>query len=255
MSALLVLLFFVTAALYASVGFGGGSTYNALLALSGTDYRVLPLIALACNVVVVSGGVWRFARIGETPLRPLAPFLATSIPAAWIGGRLPIPETAFVFLLGAALLVAGVQLLLQSERSVAISTRARTPLAVSLGAGAGIGFLAGLVGIGGGIFLAPVLYFLNFGSPRVIAAACSLFILLNSLSGAFGQLAKLSDIGLLSLATPYWPLIPTVLVGGQIGSWLSTSGLRPIWVKRLTAALILYVAVRLLVRFAAMVLV
>ena len=82
--------FLVTALLYASVGFGGGSTYNALLVMSGADFRVLPAIALVCNVIVVSGGVWRFSRTGDLSLRRLMPFFAASVPAAWIGGRIPV---------------------------------------------------------------------------------------------------------------------------------------------------------------------
>src|SRR3990167_10506791 len=105
--------FFITAILYASVGFGGGSTYNALLVLSGADYRLVPAIALVCNVIVVTGGVWRFSRTGDLSARRLAPFLMTSVPAAWIGGRLAISETTFVGLLGAALLISGVRLALQ----------------------------------------------------------------------------------------------------------------------------------------------
>ena len=110
MPPLLIAAFLITALLYASVGFGGGSTYNALLVLSGADYRVMPLIALVCNVIVVCGGIWRFARTGDLSARRLLPFLAASVPAAWIGGRTPISETFFVGLLGGALLLSGIRL-------------------------------------------------------------------------------------------------------------------------------------------------
>ena len=105
MSLILIALFALTAALYAAVGFGGGSTYNALLVLNGADYRVLPAIALACNIIVVSGGVWRFSRAGEITLARIAPFLLSSVPAAFLGGRLEVSETVFVGLLGGALLL------------------------------------------------------------------------------------------------------------------------------------------------------
>lgn len=244
--ALLAAFFFVTAVLYAAVGFGGGSTYNALLVLNGTDYRILPAIALTCNIVVVIGGVWRFAGAGLLRLRAMAPFLAASVPAAWLGGRIPVSETLFVGLLGGALLASGLRLALQPGTSDAAPVRADTPVALALLAGGAIGLLAGLVGIGGGIFLAPVLYLMRWGEPREIAAGCSLFILANSLSGLAGQAMKLQDMAILSLALDYWPLPLIVLAGGQIGSWLATSGLRPDWVKRLTAVLILYVAMRLI---------
>ena len=247
-------MFFVVAALYAAVGFGGGSTYNALLVLHGTDYRILPAIALACNIIVVSGGLWRFSKAGLASPRALMPFLIASIPAAWIGGRLPVSETIFIGLLGSALLLSGLRLLFQSRAEVSSQDAGedarQTPLAIALVSGGGIGLLSGVVGIGGGIFLAPVLYWLRWDTPRKIAAACSLFILANSAAGLSGQLMKLSDTALLSLAMPYWPLLPAVFIGGQIGSWLAAQRLNPAYLKRLTAVLILYVAVRLIVRWA-----
>lgn len=247
MTLALGLLFFVTAAIYASVGFGGGSTYNALLVLQGTDYRVLPGIALVCNILVVTGGVIRFHFTRQLAIRRLLPFLITSVPAAWLGGRMPLSETLFVALLGGALLISGLYLAFerpQEETFTSDGPRAAgiTPYA----AGAGIGLLSGLVGIGGGIFLAPVLYFMRWGTPRQIAAASSLFILLNSISGLAGQVMKLQDTDILHLAAPYWPLLPLVVLGGQIGSWMASRKLPPQIVKRLTAVLLLYVAVRLL---------
>ncbi len=250
MSALLGLGFFVTAILYAAVGFGGGSTYNALLVLSGTDYRILPSLALACNILVVTGGVIRFWRSGHISLKRLAPFLIASIPAALIGGRIPISETIFVGLLGGALLLSGLRLAFQpSPSSTDDATSTSTNPALSLTVGGTIGLISGLVGIGGGIFLAPILYLTRWGTPRQIAAACSVFILANSLSGLTGQIIKLSDTAVLSLAKPYWPLLLCVFVGGQLGSWLATERLSPRIIKRLTAILILYVAARLLWRW------
>lgn len=246
-------LFALTALLYASVGFGGGSTYNALLVLHGTDYRVLPAIALLCNIIVVAGGTWRFARAGHFGFRRVLPWIAVSIPAAWLGGRLPISEAVFVGALGGSLLIAGVRL--AAERGAAIEAAAvrERPPAVAFAVGGGIGFLSGLVGIGGGIFLAPVLYLLRWGTPREIAGTCSLFILVNSLSGLAGQLTKLGDLGAMTLAWDYWALFPAVLIGGQIGSRLASARIPPVLIKRLTALLILYVAVRLLWRWWTMV--
>lgn len=242
-------LFFIVAALYAAVGFGGGSTYNALLVLNGTDYRILPAIALACNIVVVSGGVWRFSKEKLLDVKSLFPFLLASIPAAWIGGRLPISEMLFTGLLGGALLISGLRLLLQ--RDFVFNTQSKRSISNWLASlmGGGIGLLSGLVGIGGGIFLAPVLYSLRWDTPRKIAAACSLFILVNSISGLSGQVSKLSDNDILALTTPYWPLLPAVFLGGHIGSWMASKHIDPVILKRLTAGLILYVATRLLFRW------
>ncbi len=248
--------FLVTALLYASVGFGGGSTYNALLVISGADYRVLPAIALMCNVIVVSGGVWRFARTGDLSVRRLMPFLLTSVPAAWTGGRIPVSETPFMGLLGGALLLSGLQMIFRKSTmpiTPDFTKQSRDQTLLAAGLGGSIGLLSGLVGIGGGIFLAPVLYVMHWGTPRQIAAASSLFILVNSLSGLGGQLSKLQDMALLSLAAPYWPLPIAVLIGGQAGSWLAGYKLDPNLIYRLTALLILSVAARLLWRWIGMI--
>jgi len=245
----LIGLFFVVAAIYAAVGFGGGSTYNALLVLNGTDYRILPAIALACNIVVVSGGVWRFSKEKLLDVKALLPFLLASVPAAWIGGRIPVSETVFIGLLGGALLISGARLLLQREFVFDTKDKRSIPSWLASLTGGAIGLLSGLVGIGGGIFLAPVLYSLHWDTPRKIAAACSLFILVNSAAGLSGQVMKLSDTEMLILAIPYWPLLPAVFIGGYIGSWMASKRFDPVILKRLTAALILYVAARLIIRW------
>ena len=249
---MLAALFALTALLYASVGFGGGSTYNALLVLNGTDYRLLPAIALICNVIVVAGGSWRFWRAGHLSLARIWPWFLLSIPAAWLGGRLPVSETLFIGLLGGSLLLAGLQLLLDA-RPVEHAEQRHVARPVSFAAGGGIGFLSGMVGIGGGIFLAPILYLLRWGGPREIAGTASVFILVNSLAGLAGQLMKLEAEYGVSSATDalrdYWMLFPAVLIGGQIGSRLGSTRIPPMLVKRLTAVLILYVAARLLWRW------
>ncbi len=248
----LLFLFFVTAALYASVGFGGGSTYNALLVLSGADYRILPAIALSCNIIVVAGGTFAFARSGNLRLGRIAPFLITSIPAAWAGGRIPVSETLFIGALGFSLLAAGLHLALDRKHDADAHLRPASPTLAWIVGGL-IGFLSGLVGIGGGIFLAPVLYLIRWGRPKEIAGACSVFILVNSLSGLTGQLMKLGDMDALSMIGDYWMLFPAVLIGGQLGSRLANVGLSSLAIKRLTAVLILYVSVRLLLRWFGMV--
>lgn len=244
----LALAFLLTAALYASVGFGGGSTYTALLSLTGTDFRILPAISLICNVIVVTGGVIRFARAGEMPWKRALPLVAISAPLAWLGGLAAITEEAFRLLLGGSLLVAGLLLLFQSDRADAKPPRDKaTPF--DIGAGAGSGLLAGLVGIGGGIFLAPVLHLTRWGTARAIAATASLFILVNSIAGLAGQTMKLAGSGQgLSALAAYWPLMLAVLIGGQIGSFAALKILSQNLVRRATGVLILYVAGQLLWR-------
>jgi uncharacterized membrane protein YfcA len=243
----LAALFFLTALLYGAAGFGGGSTYNALLVLAGTDYRSVPVIALACNILVVTVGSWRFARSGHVYWGRIWPLFVLSIPFAWLGGRLVVAEMVFVGLLAASLLVAGLLMLWQplweKEAPVGVRSRWLEPVA-----GGALGFLAGVVGIGGGIFLAPLLYMLRWGPPKAIAGTSAVFILANSLSGLAGQLAKGSGAAGQALAA-YWPLFPAVLVGGLIGSTLGSGRLDPKYVRILTALLILYVAARLAMRF------
>lgn len=244
----MALLFGLTAAIYASVGFGGGSTYNALLALHGVDYCILPAVALICNIIVVTGGSIRFARAGLVPWRRLWPILLISAPLAWVGGRMPISEALFTGLLGLSLALAGLLLLFQPERGEDLPeqrSRFLTPMI-----GGGVGFLSGLVGIGGGIFLAPIMHLIGWARAKRIAASASLFILVNSIAGLAGQLMKLQDPAQANALLSYWPLALSVLIGGQAGSIAGIRLLPASLIRRVTAVLILYVAVRLLGKWA-----
>jgi uncharacterized membrane protein YfcA len=243
---LLAVAFLATALLYSAAGFGGGSTYTALLVLGGVDYRTVPIVSLLCNVVVVSLGTWRFAHAGHLDWRRMWPLCVTSVPAAWLGGRLMIGETLFVALLGTTLLAAGLLMLWQPAWQ-----REGPPLAASRWveptAGGVLGFAAGVVGIGGGIFLAPLLYMLRWGPPKRIAAACAAFILVNSLAGLVGQASKgLGTVG--AVVGEHMLLFPAVALGGIVGASLGSGRLDPKWVRVLTALLILYVAAKLLMR-------
>lgn len=243
----LALLFFVTAVLYAAVGFGGGSTYNALLVLADIDYRVLPSVALLCNLIVVTGGVWHYRRSGELSLSFALPFVALSIPMAWFGGRMPIEQDTFVLILGLSLLGAGLAMWFQSpELRGAPYESPRLDWLVRVPVGGAIGFLSGMVGIGGGIFLAPLLHLFRLAEPKRIAATSSFFIMVNSIAGLLGQTMKQGTTAHLDRLTDYAWLFAAVLIGGQIGSRLSTRALSGRVVKRMTAVLVLYVAGRLL---------
>lgn len=242
--ALLALAFLVTALLYASVGFGGGSTYSALLALSGLDYRLLPLVSLACNIVVVTGGSLRFARAGVTPWKQALVIVCLGAPASFVGGLTPIKEATFLTLLGASLVLTALTMLIPVRDSVnGSATRfARwMPLAA-----APLGYFAGLVGIGGGIFLAPLLHLARWHQARGIAATASLFILVNSLFGLAGQLLKHEPDLFGAAIYAALPLLIAVVIGGQVGSLMAARLLPPKWIRWLTALLVLVVGVRLL---------
>ncbi len=241
----LALAFFVTALLYASVGFGGGSTYAALLAISGLDYRLLPMVALACNIIVVAGASLRFARAGLTPWRGALTLTALAAPAALLGGLTPIDQTAFMLLLGASLVLTGVTMLIPVADG-AIGEPSRLAKAMPFVA-APLGFLAGLVGIGGGIFLAPLLHLTRWREPRAIAATASFFILVNSAFGLAGQLLKQGPGAFGGAVGAALPLLIAVAIGGQIGSLMAVKVLPKRWIRWLTAALVMVVGIRLLI--------
>ncbi len=240
----LIAAFFAAALLYASAGFGGGSTYAALLALSGLDYRLLPLLALACNIVVVTGGTIRFAHAGIVPWRGAVLLTALAAPAAMLGGLTPIAREDFLLLLGAGLLLTGATMLLPVARvSAGEPTRAARYMPL---AAAPLGYLAGLVGIGGGIFLAPLLHLARWRDARAIAATASLFILVNSLFGLAGQLLKGGPQMFGQAILGGLPLLLAVAIGGQIGSLMAVRFLPQKIIRWLTAALVSWVGTRLL---------
>lgn len=239
---LLPIAFFLVALLYASVGFGGGSTFTALLVLSETDYRLVPVISLICNILVVTGSCWRYHKAGFLPVRRLSPAMILSIPLAWLGGIMPLSEAIFVLVLGLSLAATGVLLLVQPR----LGQGTAAPGWLLFPAGAATGLLAGLVGIGGGIFLAPILYLIHWASERQIAAAASLFILVNSLAGLAGQLMRPDAINLGELPIWIFGLPVAVLAGGWIGNRLGIVILPAKRLRQGTAVLILIVAARLL---------
>jgi len=244
---LLVILFLVTAILYSSVGFGGGSTYLALLLIWGIPYSVFPVIALSCNIIVVSGNCFNYIRAGNLNLKLLIPYLIGSIPLAYIGGSLPIEKKLFEILLFLVLATAGILLLFnfKSYDDREESYR-KIPTSISIVIGGMLGFISGTAGIGGGIFLSPILFLIRAGKPKHIVTTASLFILINSISGIIGQLTK-NDV-LMELSN-YWYLIVAALTGGQIGNFLNLKIFPVRILALLTASLVLFVAFRMSLRF------
>ena len=246
----LAALFLLTAAIYSAVGFGGGSTYTALLVLAATDYRAIPALSLVCNLLVVSLGTWRFARAGAVPWRRIWPLFAASVPLAWLGGRLVVPAILFTGLLAGSLLVAGLAMLWRPAPDALVSERSMTWREPVIGGG--LGLLAGITGIGGGIFLSPLLHLLRWGRARAIAGTAAAFILVNSLAGLAGQLMKPDGYDRLAALGHYWPLFPAVAIGGAVGSAVGAGRLSPRALVIATAVLVLYVGGQLAYRFAMM---
>lgn len=247
MSIELCLLFFVVALLYASAGFGGGSSYLALMALWGIDFQLMKSTALLCNVVVVTGGVYHFYRAGHLPLKKAWQISLVSVPMAFIGSYLPLKQQTFFLLLGIALTVAALCMCYRMflERSYELSNEGKGSYRYSI-IGAGIGLLSGMTGIGGGIYLSPVLRLGRYDTAKNIAGLCSFFILVNSIGGLLGQAAKKQIVFDLHFAGP---LLLSVIIGGQVGARLSAAVLKPRMVEGATALLILYAGLRMLVQF------
>jgi uncharacterized membrane protein YfcA len=236
----LAVVFFLIALLYACVGFGGGSSYTAMMALFGVTISWIPILSLSCNIIVVLGGCWHFWRQGYMNFRLITPFLVTSIVAAYFAGRVPVDPGVYILILAASLLLAASVLLLRPKEN---DEHARScPLSAALIIGLCLGGLSGLVGIGGGIFLAPILLLARWASPKESAAAASAFILLNSLAGLVGQVSKPGAIEAFSVL----PLLAVaVFIGGQIGSHLGSVRLQALRVRQATACLIALVSIRL----------
>ena len=245
--ALLAILFLVTAILYSSVGFGGGSTYLALLLIWGIPYFIFPVIALSCNIIVVSGNCFNYIRAGNLNLKLLIPYLVGSIPLAYIGGSLPIEKRLFEILLFLVLATAGTLLLFNFKSyNNREESYQKIPVPISIVIGGVLGFISGVVGIGGGIFLSPILFLIRAGRPKYIITVASLFILINSISGIIGQLTKNT---VLTEIQNYWYLLAAVLIGGQIGNFLNLKIFPTRFFALLTGILVLFVAVRMGIRF------
>ena len=244
---LLAISFLVTAILYSSVGFGGGSTYLALLLIWGIPYIALPVIALSCNVIVVSGNCFNYIRAGNLNLKLLFPYLIGSIPLAYVGWLLSIEKQLFEILLFLVLLVAGILLLFNFKSyDDKDEIYKKIPIFISILVGGFLGFISGIVGIGGGIFLSPILFLIRAGRPKHIVTTASLFILINSISGLIGQLTK--NAVLMEIQN-YWYLLAVVFIGGQIGNFLNLKIFKARILVLVTASLVLFVALRMGIRF------
>ena len=240
---ILSILFFVTAILYSSVGFGGGSTYLALLLIWEIPYYIFPVLALICNIFVVSGNSFNYIKAGNFNSKLLIPYLIGSIPLAYFGGSLSIEKNLFEMLLFFVLGVAGALLLINfksyddNEKSYK-----NIPIFISIIIGGFLGFISGVVGIGGGIFLSPILFLLRTGRPKHIVTTASLFILINSISGIMGHLSKNN---VLIEISNYWYLILVVIIGGQIGNFLNLKIFPARVLALVTSCLVLFVAFRM----------
>lgn len=240
------MLFFFIAILYSSVGFGGGSSYLAVLALTGIAYTQIRSTSLICNIIVVLSNVIYFQKTKAFNWKKVIPIVLFSTPFAFLGGFLKINQTIFFIILGNILLIAAVTMWFSKNIISKKNNNAKLNITQNASYGGSIGFISGMVGIGGGIFLAPLLHLTNWDSPKKIAATASFFILINSIAGLLGQYLNPDfnvDWNLTSI------LIITVFIGGQIGRRMSNKFLTPIQLKKATAILIAFVSIRILIKY------
>jgi uncharacterized protein len=240
---ILSILFLITAILYSSVGFGGGSTYLALLLIWDIPYYIFPVIALICNIIVVTGNSINYVRAGNHNFKLLIPFLIGSIPLAFLGGTLIVNKEIFEILLFLVLSIAGILLLINNrsydKKDITIK---KINFFISVLIGSILGLVSGIIGIGGGIFLSPILFLLKADTPKNITTTASLFILINSISGILGQITKEN---IFYEITSYWPLFFTVFIGGLLGNYLNLKIFSNRVLAFTTSLLVIFVASRM----------
>ncbi|MEE2771861.1 MAG: sulfite exporter TauE/SafE family protein [Bacteroidota bacterium] len=233
-------IFFLIALFYSSVGFGGGSSYLAILSLVLPDFYEIRSAALILNICVVSIGTFVFIKNQVLKPKLLWPFFVLSMPMAYLGATVKLSQSTFFLILGSALVLAGIFMMLKFVKSRLTSEEFSNPKKFFLGGS--IGLLSGISGIGGGIFLSPVLNLLKWQNPRTIASLASVFILVNSVAGLVGlQMAGTFQLN----EELIFQLTIAVILGGSLGSYLSNKKFNLKFLGILTAILVFYVGLRL----------
>jgi len=228
-------LIFIAAVLYSSVGHGGASGYLAAMALFGIAPAAMKPLALSMNIMVAGLGFARLYRAGYFKFSLFWPFALGSIPAAYIGGAWKLTDTTYRTIVGIALLIAAIRMFAESKDD---AVRRAPPFAAALLLGAGIGLLSGLTGVGGGIFLSPILLMLHWTTMRESAALAAAFILVNSIAGLAGYASSSHAVWPEAL----WIFVLVALAGGLVGSELATRRLAPALLKRLLGVVLIVAA-------------
>ena len=218
----------------------------ALLLIWGVPYHIFPVIALLCNIIVVSGNSFNYIRVGNHNFKLLMPFLIGSVPFAFFGGTLQMNKETFELILFFILMLAGI-LLLINNKSYGINNLiiCKLNFIYSFLIGSALGLISGIVGIGGGIFLSPILFLLKAEKPKIIATTASLFILINSISGLIGQFTKENIFYEL---INYWPLFLCVFIGGLVGNYLNLKIFSNRILAIMTSLLVIFVSIRIGIR-------
>ncbi len=230
----LAILFFIVAFTYSSVGLGGGSSYTALMAIFGFSVLAIPIISLSLNLFVTSVASFNFIRNKHARIKLVLPFLISSMPMAYLGGSLKISKEMFYLVLLISLIFVAVRIYLWKSTAIKLNVGQKGKIIISLFAGSVLGLIAGIVGIGGGIYLVPLVIILGLGTEKEAAACGAIFIWLNSFSGLLSRL-QYNSIDL----TDYIPLIIAVLAGGSMGSFMGASRFSPGVMEKMLGIVIL----------------
>jgi len=239
---ILAILFFVVAFVYSSVGLGGGSSYTALMGIFGINTLAIPMVSLLLNLFVTTIGSINYIRNRHARVNLVLPFLLSSIPMAYLGGSLKLPKEVFTWVLMISLVFVALRIYLWQSTRAVIHISQAGKIAFSLLAGSLLGLIAGIVGIGGGIYLVPLILIFGLGTEKEAAACGAIFIWVNSLSGLVSRF-QYNSIAL----TDYLPLIAAVLAGGSLGSFLGSSRFSPRTMEKILGVVIL-IAIVLLAR-------
>jgi uncharacterized membrane protein YfcA len=231
---ILSLIFCTIAFAYSSVGLGGGSSYTALMAILGVSTVVIPMISLTLNLLVTAVGSINYVRAGHARMKLLLPFLVSSIPMSYLGGSLQLPKEFFYWILLATLLFVALRLYVWDRVTIQLNIGSAGKLALSLTAGSILGLVAGIVGIGGGIYLVPLIIVLGLGTEKEAAACGAIFIMVNSVSGLIARL-QFNAIDLEQIILP----IIAVIIGSASGSFMGAVRYRPQTMQKVLGAVII----------------
>ena len=238
----IALLFFIIAFAYSSVGLGGGSSYTALMAILSCNTLTIPLISLTLSLLVASIGSVNFIRNKHANIKLILPFLLSSMPMAYLGGALQLPKDVFFIVLWLSLIFVAGRIYLWKDTGFKLNLSAQQKIIISVIAGSVLGLFAGIVGIGGGIYLVPLILILGLGSAKEAAACGAIFIWLNSLMGVASRYQH-NPIDF----NDYIPMIVAVLVGGFAGSLMGSTRFNARLMEKILGGIIL-IAVMLLTR-------
>lgn len=230
----LALIFLVISFSYSSVGLGGGSSYTALMALFGVHFVAIPTVSLTLNIFVTTVGSFNYVLKKHARARLIVPFFVSSIPMSYLGGTFRLQKDTFYWILLITLIFVALRIYVWQQTTLKLNIGKAGQIVLSLLSGSVLGLVSGIVGIGGGIYLVPLIIILGLGSEKEAAACGSIFIWVNSLSGLIARLQyHVTEL------TEFVPLIIAVLIGGTLGSYLGATGLKPATMQKILGAIIL----------------